>query len=95
MGADIGDWEIKAGSTFTKKDMTKGKYILWVNPWEEKEEYVCDYETCRRGTHHKLTGYVEILGWTHLAEDEYKDCGGYYRPVALRSAALLVKELAA
>jgi hypothetical protein len=95
-GADLGEWEVKAGNKFTKKDLSKGKYILWVKPHAGKT-YECDVETCGYKTHEAVDGLVEIRGWTHLEEDleDCKSLRGYYVPRHLRSAWTLVKEDAA
>lgn len=93
---DLGVWEVKAGSTFSDKDIAKGaKYILWVNPWNNGQVFDCGYDTCHTLAPHKsLSGQVEILGWTDLTEDLHlcqKPRGTYYVPTgnALRSATTL------
>ncbi|WP_156718174.1 hypothetical protein [Nocardioides sp. Leaf307] len=94
--ADLGGiWEVKAGSTFSKKDITKGaKYIIWVAPWNTGQVFDCGYDTCKTlNPHRTLSGVVEVLGWTNLEEDLSlcSDFGNYYKPAgaAMRSAATL------
>lgn len=79
---DIGDWEVKSGSTFNQKDLDKGaKYIIWVNPWTAFNYFDCGYETCATRMHQRQSGVVEIIGWTDLM-DLYlcSDFGDYYKP---------------
>lgn len=93
---DIDDWEIKAGSTFSKKDIAKGaKRILWVTPWDNGYRFECGYDTCAVGHHKKLSGLVEIRGWTDLALDDYADFGGYFKPSNMHNAVTLAQAVAA
>lgn len=90
---DLGEWEVKAGSTFSAKDITKGaSAILWVTPWVNANTFDCGYATCTHGEHQTLNGLVEIRGWTHLTEDlaGCADFGSYYKPTNMRSAAILL-----
>lgn len=90
---DIGDWDIKAGSSFTDKDIAKGvRNILWVTPWNTGKPHYCGFDTCGHKVHLTLSGVVEIRGWTstddlHLCSD----FGGYYKPTgdAFRNVATL------
>lgn len=90
MTSDLGVWEVKAGRTFGKKDKDKGaKFILWTDPRTKDSTFKCGYDTCKAGIHNRLSGEVEICGWTDLVNDDFIDKGNYYMPKTLHSAFTL------
>lgn len=90
---DIGDWDIKAGSSFTDYDIAKGvRFILWVTPWNNGNRFACNISTCKIRKHETLSGVVEIRGWTDLADlDLCSNFGGRYKPAgtAMRNATTI------
>lgn len=92
---DMGDWDVKAGNTFSGSDIAKGvKRILWVKPLNNGSTFYCGYETCKVKVHSRLSGAVEIIGWTDLADiNKCRDMGSYYKvtPQAIRPVDTIVR----